>query len=450
MFKHGEVSMSSLQIVYRNPAALIPSPLNPRTHSKTQITKIAKSIERFSFNNPVLLDEAHYIIAGHGRVEAAIKIGMDEVPTVTLHHLNDDQKRAYIIADNRLAEDAGWDTERLKMNFEALLEADIDFDLSDTGFEIPEIDALMAKPPEEADPADEIDPLDAIPKVARRGDLWGLGNSLIFCGDALDPVSYRILLDGERAEMVFTDAPYNVPIAGNVSGLGKNQHRDFAMATGEMSPAEFTLFLRRAVEQIVGVSKDGAIHYLCMDWRHLHELLSAIESLYSEFKNLCVWVKANGGMGSLYRSQHELVLVMKVGQGRHINNIQLGKHGRNRSNVWSYPGMSSFQKDRDETLALHPTVKPLKIVSDAIYDCSSQGGIILDPFGGSGTTLLAAEQTGRRGRLIEIDPRYVDVTIYRFMKAMGLPAINLATGVQIQPLPEWISSASDRGRSRHG
>lgn len=422
--------MNDLKIEYRDPKSLAPSPLNPRTHSKAQVRKIASSIDSFGFNNPVLLDGDGKIIAGHGRVLAAIELGMLSVPTVPLAHLSEQQKIAYVIADNRIAELAGWDNDLLKINFGTLLEMDLGFEITSTGFEMPEIDGFMIGSVDEANEAEENIPLQAdVPSITRRGDLWALGDHLIFCGDALDPLSYDILLGRERAQMVFTDHPYNVPIVGHVSGLGKHRHREFAMASGEMTADEFVAFLRQSIREMVRVSVDGALHFLCMDWRHLPELFAATDGLYSEFKNLCVWVKPNGGMGSLYRSRHELVLVMKAGQGRHINNIELGRHGRNRTNVWEYGGISSFGKNRDDILAMHPTVKPVAMVRDAIYDCSTRGGIILDPFGGSGTTLVAAHQAGRRSRIIEIDPRYVDVSLHRFMKETGIAPVNVWTGL---------------------
>lgn len=267
-----------------------------------------------------------------------------------------------------------------------------------------------------------------LPAVARPGDIWLLGEHRLFCGDALEPASYHALLGSERAQMVFTDPPYNVPIQGHVSELGKARHSEFAMASGEMSAPEFTAFLTRSLQLAASVSIDGAIHFVCMDWRHIGELLASARSCYTETKNLCVWVKTNGGMGSLYRSQHELVGVFKVGTAKHINNVELGRFGRTRTNVWTYSGMSSFQQGRDETLAMHPTVKPTHLVADAIYDCSARRGIILDSFGGSGTTALAAERTGRRARLIELGPQFVDITLFRFAREFGITPIHASTG----------------------
>lgn len=421
--------MATLHIIERNPGDLRPNRSNARTHSPKQISQIARSITAFGFNNPVLIDASDEIIAGHGRVLAAIELGIASVPTVRLEHLNAAQKRAYVIADNRLAELAGWDKETLALELQGLAEIDLGFELTDIGFEVAEID-LLVKPDDDQREAQE-PPLPepgCLPSIARRGDIWLLGEHRVFCGDALDPASYQALLGRERAQMVFTDPPYNVPVQGHVSGLGRAKHAEFAMASGEMSASEFTSFLSRSLQLSASVSADGAIHFVCMDWRHIGELLAASASCYSEMKNICVWVKINGGMGSLYRSQHELIGVFKVGRAKHINNVELGRFGRTRTNVWTYAGMSSFQQGRDQALAMHPTVKPTDLVADAIYDCSSHRGIILDPFGGSGTTALAAQRAGRRARLIELDPGYVDIMLFRFARKFGIVPVNASTG----------------------
>jgi DNA modification methylase len=419
-----------MKVTYRKTGALEPRATNPRTHTKKQIFQIADSIERFGFTNPILIDESDTIIAGHGRVDAAKLLGMEMVPTIRLEDLTEAEIRAYVIADNKLAENAGWDRELLAIELQGLTELDIDIDVTITGFEMPEIDILIGEidADEEDDPADDVPEVDGGPPITRPGDIWCIGKHRLICGDATDPATYARLFDGAKAQMVFTDPPYNVPIVGHVSGLGKVKHREFAMAAGEMTKDQFTAFLAAAFRNLAGNSADGAIHFICMDWRHIGEVIAAGRDAYSELKNLCVWAKTNGGMGSLYRSQHELVFVFKAGTGKHINNVELGKHGRYRTNVWSYPGINSFGKDRDAELALHPTVKPVKLVADAIFDCSMRGGIILDAFAGSGTTLVAAEQTGRHGYGIEIDPRYCDVIVKRLAAAAKVEAIHVKTG----------------------
>lgn len=420
--------MNDLSIIYRDPHELRPSPRNSRTHSKKQIEQIARSIERFGFNNPILLGDDGLIVAGHGRAEAAKLLKIERAPTVSLSHLTPEQIRGYMIADNRLAELAGLDSNILATELGELLHLDLDFDVVDLGYEPAEIDMILASNDDSGDEGEPEIPNSPISPVAKLGDIWDLGAHRIFCGDALDTASYQALLGDERAAMVFTDSPYNVPINGHVSGKGKVKHAEFAMASGEMTEEQFVQFLTSMMIQLAERVVQGAIVFTCMDWRHNREIQLAAQKIDAELKNICIWVKANAGMGSLYRSQHEMVFVWKIGQGKHRNNVSLGKFGRNRSNVWNYPGMNSFQRDRDKLLSMHSTVKPLALVSDAILDCSKRGDIILDPFGGSGTTLLAAERTGRRGRLIEIEPAYVDVTLLRYMEMTGAQPVLVQTG----------------------
>jgi DNA modification methylase len=417
--------VTTLAIKYKDPRKLKPRLKNPRTHTPRQIKQIAASISEFGFINPVLIDASDGIVAGHARVAAATSLGMTDVPTVRVDNLSPTQIRAYVIADNRLAEKAGWDPTLLALELQEL-SVQPNFDVTVTGFEMGEIDLVIGQASEsEPDEADVIPEIDrSLPAVSRPGDCWQIGDHFLLCGDALKPESYEQLLGGKRAQMVFTDPPYNVRIAGNVSGLGKARHREFAMASGEMSQREFTNFLRRALTHLVEHSIDGSIHFICMDWRHIRELTDAAGDAYSELKNICVWSKSNAGMGSLYRSAHEFIFVYKNGRAKHINNVELGRFGRSRTNVWEYAGMSSFGKDREESLAGHPTPKPLSLVGDAILDCSKRGGIVLDAFAGSGTTLLASEKTGRQGYGIELDPHYCDLIIKRFEEVYGLGAIH--------------------------
>ncbi len=423
--------MTKLAITYQPIDALKLRANNPRTHSDRQIEQIAAMMQRVGFTNPILTEIDNTVIAGHGRIKAAKLIGMTEVPTVCLADMSEADIRAYVIADNRLAELAGWDSELLGLEFEYLSNLDIDLDPTITGFELADIDALIGKLSDDEDADD--DPADYVPEIAhgpavtKPGDIWNIGKHRLICGNALSLDSYHALFGEDRAQMVFTDPPYNVPIAGNVSGLGKVQHREFAMASGEMSKPQFTTFLSAVFQNLAAWSIDGSIHYQCIDWRHVGEMLAAGENAYSELKNICVWAKTNGGMGSLYRSQHELVFVFKAGTAPHINNVELGKHGRYRTNVWSHPGVNAFGDGRGD-LALHPTVKPVALVVDAIRDCSHRKGRILDAFAGSGTTLIAAQKTGRRGYGIEIDPHYCDVIIRRMADVCGLDAVLEATG----------------------
>tara|TARA_R110002124_G_scaffold140378_3_gene304813 strand:+ start:2605 stop:3933 length:1329 start_codon:yes stop_codon:yes gene_type:complete len=413
----------------RPPSELRPYSRNARTHSRKQVRQIADSIERFGFTNPVLVSDDGEIIAGHGRVEAAKLLGLASVPTLRLSHLSAEERRAYVLADNKLALNAGWDQDILAIELQALI--DLDFDVSLTGFSLAEVD-LTLDAARERDPdappgvEDEIPALQA-EAVTRTGDIWVLGRHRLICGDARDPQDYARLLGDERVDLVFTDPPYNVPIDGHVCGSGRIRHREFAMGVGEMSQDAFTGFLKDALGPMAATCRDGAIAFVCMDWRHMTELLNAGAQVFSELKNLCVWNKTNGGMGTFYRSKHELVFVYKVGTAAHTNTFGLGDSGRYRTNVWDYAGISSMGAGRTEALEMHPTVKPTAMVADAIRDCSRRGDIVLDGFGGSGTTLIAAETCGRSARMIEFDPHYCDVIIRRFKRLTGKQAV-LADG----------------------
>ncbi len=434
------------RIEHRSIASLALRRNNPRTHSEKQIRQIAASIKTFGFTNPILIDASATVIAGHGRVRAAKQLGMETVPTLRLEHLSEEQVRAYVIADNRLAECAGWDHDLLAIELQWLSEIELEFDLEVIGFDAPEIDLLIGGKSDEteSDPADEL-PESSIehPAVTRPGDLWQIGPHRLLCGDALNKRTYEELFGRKEAHVVFVDPPYNVPIDGHVSGLGRARHDEFAMASGEMSEAEFIAFLERALAHHAAYSRNGSLHFVCMDWRHSAELLTATREIYSEQKNVCVWVKTNAGMGSLYRSQHEFVHVFKVGDAPHTNNVELGKHGRSRSNVWRYAGANSFGHDRDNHLAIHPTVKPVRLVADAILDCTKRGNRVLDGFAGSGTTLLAAERTGRVGYGIELEPRYVDTTIRRLAEHAGLEAIHAESGLTFDELAALRAAESE-------
>lgn len=436
---------SSQAIQTRPIASLKPYDRNARTHSKRQLRKLAESIRTFGFVVPIVIDQTGEIIAGHGRLEAAKLLRYETVPTIQVNHLTDEMKRAFRLADNQLAALADWDADLLAIELQELTSLDLDFDVEVTGFETAEIDLLIEGLEIDED-SEAVDPFPIVPEadtlVSEVGDLWCLGEHRLLCGNALEVSSFERLMARERAQLVFTDPPYNVEIVGNVCGKGQIQHGDFVMATGEMSESEFTAFLSTVLSHMATRSADGSIHFVCMDWRHQFELLSAARPIYSELKNLCVWAKTNAGMGSLYRSQHELIFAFKVGQAPHINNIRLGQYGRNRSNVWTYAGVNSFGADRLDELAMHPTVKPVALVADAIRDCSKRDGIVLDPFVGSGTTIIAAEKTGRRAFAMELDPRYVDVAIRRWQALTGDVARHAETG---QTFDELAVARADNG-----
>lgn len=407
-------------------SSIEPYPANARTHSAAQVKLLAKSITRFGFTNAILISEAGDVIAGHARLEAAKLLGLEEVPVVRLLHLNAVERRAYVIADNQLAiSGSGWNQETLAIELQHLI--DLDFDMDLTGFYMAEIDltldaARAASPTTKSDKGDVIPPV-AANSVTKPGDLWVLGRHLLVCGDARDPLVFKALMGGSKADLIFTDPPYNVPIHGHVSGSGHVRHREFAFASGEMSSLDFTAFLMATLGCSAAYSRDGAIAFVCMDWRHMKELMQAGDMMFDGLKQLCVWNKTNGGQGSFYRSKHELIFVYKIGSAPHINNFGLGETGRYRTNVWDYAGANSFSGSRDADLAMHPTVKPLKLVLDAIEDCSRRGDIVLDCFGGSGTTLIAADRCGRTARLIEYDPAYCDVIIRRFLNMTGKGAV---------------------------
>lgn len=433
------------------PDALVPYSRNARTHSRKQVQQIADSISRFGFTNPVLIDDDNMILAGHGRVAAAKLLKIDLVPCLKLADMSEGEKRAYILADNKIAQNAGWDEDILAIELEYLLSEVDDIDLLVTGFSISEIDLLLETGETGTPAADEADdrlPAPAKEAVTRQGDVWRLGNHRLVCGDARDDEAYRALMfDGkgrtEEAQMVFTDPPYNVRIKGNVSGSGR--HREFAMASGEMEGAEFAQFLQSSFARMAAWSRDGAIHFICMDWRHIDEIKAAGAAVYWELKNLIVWVKDNAGMGSFYRSRHELIFAFKHGTAPHLNTFELGQNGRYRTNVWNYRGVTSPTREAREALSLHPTVKPVAMVADAMKDCSARGGIVLDPFCGSGTILIAAQKTGRRARAIELDPLYCDTAIRRWQQFAHDDAVLASTGETFEEVAARRRSALPAG-----
>jgi DNA modification methylase len=420
-----------LQILYQKVDQLKPYARNARRHGRRQIKQIAESIRVFGFVNPVLVDRNNRIIAGHGRVEAAGLLGMTEVPTIRLEDLSEEQIQFYVIADNKLAENAGWDREILAVELQHLLTLDCaEFDLTITGFEIAEIDGII----EEANGTEEeeefLEPATGETPISEPGDLWLMGKHKLLCSNSLLDESFRTLMGNRRAAVVFVDPPYNVRIDGHVSGHGAVHHREFSMASGEMTDAEYVAFLGNVLRLLARYSANNSVHYICQDWRHVGDLIAVGKQIYDEFVNLCVWVKDNGGMGSFYRSKHELIAVFRRGKGNARNNIQLGRFGRNRTNIWQYPGINTLSRQSDEgnLLAMHPTVKPIAMVADSLLDCSARGEIVLDSFLGAGTTLMAAERVGRISYGIEIDSAYVDLAIGRWQKQSGERAIHANSG----------------------
>ena len=414
-----------------------PHPRNARTHSKKQIRQIADSIRAVGFAAPVLIDEDRVLLAGHGRLEAARLLGLKTIPAIVIDGLTEARKRALLLADNRIAQSAGWDRERLASELLSLPELLVEdgLDITVTGFEPAEIDALLADFEDDAsDPADELDPSQlAGPEVTRPGDLWQLGKHRLLCGDARETSHLNRLMGSERAHMAFLDPPYNVRVR-DIGGRGEVKHQEFAMASGEMSQSAFTSFLSDTLALAGSVSIDGALHFVCMDWRHIGELVEAGRVVYGAMLNLIAWVKSSAGQGSFYRSQHELIGVFRVGSAPHLNTIELGRHGRSRSNVWKYAGANTFRAGRMDDLRAHPTVKPVALVADAIKDVTQRNHIVLDTFCGAGTTLLAAERIGRQARALEIDPRYVDVAIRRWQAFTGRDAVHIDSGLTFEDM----------------
>jgi DNA modification methylase len=412
-----------------SPHTLRTAERNARTHSKKQIQQIADSMARFGVINPVVIDDRRRIAAGHARAEAAKLLGLKRIPVIRLSELSEAEVRAYMLADNKLAEKAGWDREVLALELEDLQIAlpEIGLDISVTGFEPGEIDSILSDFDDgRVDPADQVPDVQK-EAVAQRGDIFILGRHRVCAGDARDAQAYARLMQNETADMAFLDPPYNVRIEGHVGGRGRIKHREFAFASGEMTSGQYVRFLEETLGLCARYIVDGAITYVCMDWRHARELLEAGAAVFDELKNVCVWVKTAPGQGSFYRSQHEFVFVYKRGKARHLNTFELGQHGRTRANVWTYAGANTFRAGRLDELKMHPTVKPVALVADAMRDCSRRGSIILDAFAGSGSTIMAAEQIGRRAFCIEIDPQYVDCAIRRWQRFTGRDAILEAT-----------------------
>lgn len=408
-----------LTVVYRPTGSLVPDPRNARTHPKRQIAQLVASIEEFGFTNPILAGPDGKVIAGHGRLLAAKQKGLAEVPVIELVGLTEPQIRALRIADNKIALNAGWDIEILKLELADLSLPEIDIDLGLTGFSSGEIDVIVNS---KVDPDDELIPAIPTEPRAQLGDIWQLGKHRIGCGDGRDVAFlHAIIGDGAAIDAAFLDPPYNVKINGHANAKGR--HREFAMASGEMSTSAFRTFLSETLGACAAVSRPGAVHFVCMDWRHMDDVSAAAAPIYDELLNICVWNKSNAGMGSLYRSKHEMVYVYRVPGAPHYNAVELGKHGRNRTNVWDYASVNSLQGSRRDDLEMHPTVKPVAMVADAICDVTRQGELVLDIFLGSGTSLIAAERVGRRFRGVDIDPAYVDVAIERWQKLTGKEAV---------------------------
>ena len=414
---------------------VIPYAGNPRKHPEKQIVQLMASIEHFGFVMPLLVDEQGELICGHARLEAARRLGMTNVPVLIAQFWSKAQVKAYRLADNQLAQAACWDEALLRIEIAGIIELD-ETPIEILGWSTGEIDVLLdggGIGEDGADPDDEIPKFPEHP-VAQSGDLWLLGRHRLLCASSLEPTSWERLMAGQVAAMILTDAPYNVRVNGHVSGGG--QHAEFAMASGEMTEAEFIVFNATYLRSMVAHLKDGGIAMAFMDHHHLFELMTAARQTGLKHLNLCVWSKTNGGMGSLYRSQHELVLVLKHGSAPHTNAVELGRHGRYRTNVWSCAGANAFGATRDTDLADHPTVKPVALLAEAIRDVTRHGEIVIDAFSGSGSTILACERSRRTGYAVEIEPKYIDVAIRRWEKMTGRKAVLETTGQTFDEIAE--------------
>lgn len=402
-----------------------------RSHSPKKIKKLCASIERFGMMAPILIDASGTIIDGHARLTAARKLRMAKVPVISTDGLSEAEVRALRLAMNRLQDEAYWDPKALQTEFLGFIELNFDLDL--TGFDATEIDLSLDFVADAPGDVEEIEDetLRQIVVVPEPGDIWVLGHHRIGCGDCLNLDFARALIAGRKAQVCFTDPPYNVPVRGHISSLAK--HEEFAMASGEMNLLQFSDFLKTSCSMIGETIAPGAVAFVCMDWRSISSLVASAAASGFELLNMAVWVKTSPGMGSLYRSQHELVAVLKRPGASHRNNVELGKNGRSRSNVWTYRGVNVMGPER-HLLYEHPTVKPAALIADALRDVSRAGDIVFDPFLGSGSTLIAAERTGRHCIGIEIAPKYVDVAIRRWQAETGKDAIRERDGKSFNDL----------------
>lgn len=427
----------ALHTEYLAVTSLIPMPGAPRRHPKSQIRALAKSFEAFGQVLPILIDADHRIISGHAQWDVARRLGMTEVMVMRIEYLAEPQIKALMVALNRLGDLSKWDDQALNTILLDLHVLDLDFDIEATGFAEIEIELRIDSLDDGDQDVDEGGNIGVGPAVTQPGDLWQLSKHRLICGNALHDEMWSTLMGEDRATLVVTDPPYNVPIDGHVSGLGKHKHLPFAMAVGEMSEPEFTVFLQSAMRHAHKWSAPGSVHSWAMDWRHVVEIGSAGQAVYERFLNMAVWVKNQPGMGSFLRSQHELFFIFAKGGAPSRNNVQLGRFGRSRSNVWNYPSAASgFGRGTDEgnPLAMHPTVKPLALICDVLLDASVKGDVIADPFTGSGTTLIAAEKLGRTARCIELDPRYCDTIVRRWQRWTGEHAVRTSDGATFTAL----------------
>jgi DNA modification methylase len=430
---------------------------NARHHPDGQIEKIAESYRKFRMINPLLVNKKYEVIAGHGRLESAKRANLTHVPIIMIEHLTPAETRAYRILDNRIAELSEWNESALAIELHYLVQAElkceIDFSPEIVGFLSPEIDLRLHGMTGDGNepPSVLLDTASSVPNISKLGDLWKLGRHRLLCGNSLEQACHDRLLRRVDVRLVSTDPPFNIAIDGFASGNGTVKHANFVMGSGEMSSKEFEDFLYKAIAKSIAHLDDGCCVYVFMDWRHDRELQAAARRCELTQLNLCVWTKNVAGMGSFYRSQHELVFVYKKGKTSHRNNIQLGKFGRNRSNVWNYPS-ANMSKEGRKALKDHPTPKPVTMIADIIRDTTKTNEVVFDPFMGGGTTLIAAEKTNRICYGIELDPKYMDVCIRRWQALTGKQAVHAETGLTFTEHEERVQNpaqSSQKGE-RHG
>lgn len=419
-----------------------------RRRNAKAFQKLVRSIKHFGIVRPILIDQHNNVIDGHGVIEAAMELGIAKVPAIVIDHLAEEDLRALGIALNKLQELGEWNEEVLAQELQFISELNTEYDLELTGLELGEIEFLIsdedaAKSNDQPDPSDDVElatlETDYDP-VSREGDLFLIkGNSFehrVYCGDARSKKGIVKALGNWDANMVLTDPPFDVPVQGHVGGLGKTKHREFVMGSGELGPRRFYKLLLKSIKRYKKALTDGGLAYVFMDKNGLEALLRAGREAGLKLHSICVWRKTNAGMGSLYRSQNEFVVIFKKGKAPHINNVDLGKYGRYRTTDWHYAGFNTFSKERQELFKLHPTLKPVRMLSDAIRDVTRRGDVVLDSFAGAGSTLIAAEKTGRRSVSIELDPIYVDTILKRFEKEFGVEAVHAGTGLTFSQLSE--------------
>lgn len=412
-------------------ADIKPNPYQPRVHDKAKIRDLARTIETTDVTTPVFIDRENIPFSGAARIAAYRLLGRDLIPAIRITHIStaDAKGKAFTLADNRHGERASWNDQLLGQVLLDLTTEDLNFSIEVTGFSVGEID-LKIEALQSGTAEDEPAIAMTGPAVTKLGQFWKCQEHVIGCADALEPATYEQLMAGKKAAMVVADAPYNVAIQGNVSGKGRNHHREFVMGSGEMTPSQFDTFLGSVMSVVARHTSKGALGYWFMDWRHISQLQAAGEAVFGAPLNICVWAKDRAGMGSFYRSAHEMIMVFRTKGGRHRNNVQLGRFGRDRSNLWSYPAPNNLGGGGEDgaLAAEHPTPKPVSLIADAILDATAPRDHVLDPFLGSGTTLLACQQTRRFCRAIDLDPLYVDLAVRRWRLLTGEDAICAETG----------------------